>query len=300
MKNTFILLLAFMLLATSCKKEKNNLNSTTPVQSFTDVTMGNQSSASYNCFMSFDSAKVYTLINAQANQTPIDLIFLHNNPDNLAMFVSPASIVDAITLDADISGQITINDKHPIDFKKNGKVGFAFQNPVLLRWRNVFENVILPLELKGEITESDNSKTIETLKITGIEDFKYAYPNELSGGMKQRVNLARTIVHNPELLLLDEPFGSLDELSRLKLNFELREIIKTYSYTTILITHSLREAILLGDKIVILTHRPASVYKTFIPQLKREIKTGIETTIEFNQELKRLTDLFLELDNGKK
>ena len=102
MKNTFILLLAFMLLATSCKKEKNNLNSTTPVQSFTDVTMGNQSSASYNCFMSFDSAKVYTLINAQANQTPIDLIFLHNNPDNLAMFVSPASIVDAITLDADI------------------------------------------------------------------------------------------------------------------------------------------------------------------------------------------------------
>lgn len=209
-------------------------------------------------------------------------------------------LIGGITLDADILGQITISDKHPIDFKKDGKVGFAFQNPVLLRWRNVFENVILPLELKGELTESDNSKTIETLKITGIEDFKNAYPNELSGGMKQRVNLARTIVHNPELLLLDEPFGSLDELSRLKLNFELREIIKTHSYTTILITHSLREAILLGDEIVILSHRPASVYKTFTPQLKREIKTGIETTIEFNQELKRLTDLFLELENGKK
>lgn len=209
-------------------------------------------------------------------------------------------LIGGITLDADISGKITISDKHPIDFKKDGKVGFAFQNPVLLRWRNVFENVILPLELKGELTESDYSKTIETLKITGIEDFKNAYPNELSGGMKQRVNLARTIVHNPELLLLDEPFGSLDELSRLKLNFELREIIKTHSYTTILITHSLREAILLGDKIVILSHRPASVYKTFTPQLNREIKTGIETTIEFNQELKRLTDLFLELENGKK
>lgn len=209
-------------------------------------------------------------------------------------------LIGGITLDADISGQITISDKHPIDFKKDGKVGFAFQNPVLLRWRNVFENVILPLELKGEITESDNSKTIDTLKITGIEDFKNAYPNELSGGMKQRVNLARTIVHNPELLLLDEPFGSLDELSRLKLNFELKEIIKTHSYTTILITHSLREAILLGDKIVILSHRPAFVYKTFTPNLNREIKTGIETTIEFNQELKRLTDLFLELEYDKK
>lgn len=209
-------------------------------------------------------------------------------------------LIGGINLDAKISGIIKIDDKKPDDFKKDGKVGFAFQNPVMLRWRNVYENVILPLELKGILTEKDKIKTIETLKITGIEDFKNAFPNELSGGMKQRVNLARTIVHNPELLLLDEPFGSLDELSRLKLNYELREIIKTNSFTTILITHSLREAILLGDRIVILSHRPASLYKSFIPHLDSEIKVGIETTLEFNQELKKLTDLFLELENGKK
>jgi len=208
-------------------------------------------------------------------------------------------LIGGIRLDAKISGNIKIDDKKPDEFKRDGKIGFAFQNPVMLRWRNVFENVILPLELKGIITEKDRIKTLETLKITGIEDFKNAYPNELSGGMKQRVNLARTIVHNPELLLLDEPFGSLDELSRLKLNFELREIIKNDSFTTILITHSLREAILLGDRIVILSHRPASLYQTFIPHLKSEIKPGIETTLDFNLELKRLMDL-LELENGKK
>ncbi len=208
-------------------------------------------------------------------------------------------LIGGITLEAKTSGEVQINKKSPSIFKKDGKIGFAFQNPVLLRWRNVFENVILPLELKRFPTENDKIKTLDTLKITGIAEFRNAYPNELSGGMKQRVNLARTIVHNPELLLLDEPFASLDELSRLKLNFELREIIKTHNYTTILITHSLREAILLGDRIIVLTHRPARLYKVFIPQLNQRIKAGIETTTEFNYELKRLTDLFLELENDK-
>lgn len=209
-------------------------------------------------------------------------------------------LIGGLTLDAKITGNIKIDNNEPNNFKKDSKVGFAFQNSVLLRWRSVFENVALPLELKGDLTEKDKHKITETLKITGIADFKNAFQNELSGGMKQRVNLARAIVHNPELLLLDEPFGSLDELSRLELNFELRKIIKANSFTTILITHSLREAILLGDRIIILSHRPASVYKTFIPQLNREIKIGVETTVEFNQELKRLTDLFLELEYGKK
>jgi NitT/TauT family transport system ATP-binding protein len=209
-------------------------------------------------------------------------------------------LIGGIALDAKVSGNIEIDSIKPESYKKDGKVGFAFQNPVLLRWRNVFENVILPLELKGTPTQNDNNKTLDALKITGIDEFKNAYPNELSGGMKQRVNLARTIVHNPELLLLDEPFGSLDELSRLKLNFELREIIRANSYTTILITHSLREAILLGNRVIILTHRPATLYKIFTPQLSQDIKPGVETTTEFNQELKRLTDLFIEIENGKK
>lgn len=209
-------------------------------------------------------------------------------------------LIGGLNLNANISGTITINDKLPFDFKQKGRVGFAFQNPVLLRWRNVFENVLLPLELRETITYIEKELVINALTLTGIEDFRNAFPNELSGGMKQRVNLARTIVHNPELLLLDEPFGSLDELSRLKLNFELKEIIRSHSYTTILITHSLREALLLGDRILLLTHRPARLYNTFIPKLEGEVKAGIETSTSFNKELKHLTDIFSELEYDKK
>ncbi len=208
-------------------------------------------------------------------------------------------LIGGLKLEAMIKGTITINNQIPSDFKRNGNVGFAFQNPVLLRWRNVYENVLLPLELKEKEILNNKDLVYNALTLTGIVDFKNAYPNELSGGMKQRVNLARTIVHIPELLLLDEPFGSLDELSRLKLNMELKEIIKSHTYTSVLITHSLREALLLGDRIIILTHRPAQVYKTFIPSLREEVKSGIETSPDFNKELKRLTDIFSELEHDK-
>jgi len=145
-KINIITLISILFLAISCKKEETKFNDNTPTQNFSSITLGNQSSATYNCFLSFDSAKVFTLTNAHANQNKIDLIFLHNNPDNLAMFVSPAAISGAITISPDIytnpiygvenwatknSIQIGITDISIADFSNittNGQLHTAYEN----------------------------------------------------------------------------------------------------------------------------------------------------------------------------
>jgi len=206
-------------------------------------------------------------------------------------------LIGGLNVTANISGAVSISNQPTNLFKKGGKVGFAFQNPVLFKWRNVFENVMLPLEIQSNDIENKEKEVISALSAMGIEDFKSVFPSELSGGMMQRVNLARTIVHKPELLLLDEPFGSLDDLSRLKLNYELHDLIKSNSYTTILITHSLREALILADRIIILSKRPATIFKEFLPKLAKTKSMGYETSTEYNTELARLSKIFLQLDN---
>lgn len=196
---------------------------------------------------------------------------------------------------SELKGTVTINNSSPKDFKANGQVGFAFQNPVLLEWLTVADNVKLPLKLLSiPNTEETITKSLNTV---GMADFRNAYPSELSGGMKQRVNMARTLVHNPKLLLLDEPFGSLDEVSRLQLNYELRKIVKSGDYTTLLVTHSLREALILSDRIFILSNRPGKVYDVYMPKKKEDKSIGYETSIKFNEELKALTDKFLDVAN---
>jgi len=196
---------------------------------------------------------------------------------------------------SEFTGTVSVNNLSPKAFKENGQVGFAFQNPVLLEWLTVADNVKLPLKLLS-IPNAEETIT-EALDTIGMSDFRSAYPSELSGGMKQRVNMARTLVHNPKLLLLDEPFGSLDEVSRLQLNYELRKIVKSGNYTTLLVTHSLREALILSDRIFILSNRPGSVYDVYVPNQQEDKSIGYETSIKFNEELKVLTDKFLAIAN---
>jgi NitT/TauT family transport system ATP-binding protein len=139
------------------------------------------------------------------------------------------------------------------------KIGIVFQVPALMRWRTALENVLLPSEVLGLNRAEAKKRGIDTLKLVGLADFANKYPNELSGGMQQRVSIARALAHDPSILLLDEPFSALDMMTRNQLNLELLRIWSERKKTSMLITHSISEAVFLSDRVVVLGARPAKV-----------------------------------------
>jgi NitT/TauT family transport system ATP-binding protein len=138
-------------------------------------------------------------------------------------------------------------------------VGMAFQNPVLLEWRSIIENVILPLEIVApSMSRGDRTaRAMELLEMVGLAGFEGKRPSELSGGMKQRASLCRALVHKPEVLILDEPFGALDAFTREDLWQTMRDLRQAEPFTAVLITHDLRESVFLGDQVIVLSGRPA-------------------------------------------
>ena len=143
-------------------------------------------------------------------------------------------------------------------------IGYMLQKDHLLEWRSVYRNIILGLEVQHKVTSETRQKAHQLLKQYGLEEFAHAKPAELSGGMRQRVALIRTLILEPDLLLLDEPFSALDYQTRLSVGDDIGQIIRREHKTAILVTHDLAEAISLGDYVVVLTQRPASV-KTIVP-----------------------------------
>lgn len=143
-------------------------------------------------------------------------------------------------------------------------VGMAFQNPVLLEWRTILDNVLLPLEIVGsKLSKADRqARAHELLDLVGLTGFADKRPSELSGGMRQRASLCRSIVHKPEVLILDEPFGALDAFTREDLWQTMHDLRRVESFTCLLITHDLREALFLGDQVLVLSGRPATVQYT--------------------------------------
>jgi NitT/TauT family transport system ATP-binding protein len=138
-------------------------------------------------------------------------------------------------------------------------VGMAFQNPVLLEWRTILENVTLPLEIVApKMPKADRrARAIELLDMVGLIGFENKRPSELSGGMRQRASLCRSLVHKPEVLIMDEPFGALDAFTREDLWQTMRDLRQAEPFTAVLITHDLRESIFLGDQVIVLSDRPA-------------------------------------------
>jgi NitT/TauT family transport system ATP-binding protein len=149
------------------------------------------------------------------------------------------------------------------------QVSYVFQKVNLMPWRTVLRNVTLPLEVAGVSRPAAEQRAQELLDLVGLDGFGGAYPRELSGGMAQRVAIARALVGEPEVLLLDEPFGSLDALSREQMNLELLRIWRARRVTAIMVTHDLQEAIFLADRVLVMSPRPGSIYAEVAVDLLR-------------------------------
>ena len=141
-----------------------------------------------------------------------------------------------------------------------GDVGFVFQEPTLMPWQTVFGNVYLPLRLAGVSRSAARPQIMETLASVGLADFEKSYPRELSGGMKMRVSIARALVTHPKLLLMDEPFAALDEITRQKLNDDVLRLWRRSGVTVIFVTHSVFESAFLSSRIVVMKARPGQVF----------------------------------------
>ena len=163
-------------------------------------------------------------------------------------------------------------------------VGFVFQHPVLLPWRTVLGNILFSIEMLGKKEGEFVDQARDLIKLAGLEGFENKYPRELSGGMQQRVAICRALIHDPSLLLMDEPFGALDAMTREEMSFELLRIWEERRKTILFVTHSIPEAILLADRVVVMTPRPGKIERIFEINLPRPRVYEME----FNERFKAL------------
>ena len=170
------------------------------------------------------------------------------------------------------------------------RVGLVFQSANLMPWRTAIENIQLPLELAGEDAETISTESQAMLHLVGLDDFAQSYPDDLSGGMAQRVSIARALVQQPELLLLDEPFGSLDALTRDRMGAELLRIWQSTHKAVVMVTHSIPEALLLSDRVLVLSARPGRVILDMPVPLPRPRQEDIRYSPEFIALERKLRD----------
>jgi NitT/TauT family transport system ATP-binding protein len=165
------------------------------------------------------------------------------------------------------TGEVYLYDA-PLD-GPSGDFGVVFQKTNLMPWRTALRNITLPLEIQGVDGLEARDRAIDLIHLVGLEGFEHSYPDELSGGMAQRVAIARALIHDPAILLLDEPFGALDALTRERMNLELLRIWEARRKTVLMVTHNIQEAILLSDRVMVMTERPGRIVLDLPVQLPR-------------------------------
>ena len=191
------------------------------------------------------------------------------------------------------SGSLAVDDKTvagPPDH-----VGMVFQRDALLEWRSIERNILLPVEFAKKPVQDYRAHLAELLKLTGLSDFADRYPRELSGGMRQRAAICRALIDNPHLLLMDEPFGALDALTRDQMNVELQRIWTETRNTVVFVTHGIAEAVFLADRVVVFSPRPGRIADIIEVDLPRPRRLAVRETSQFGAYTARIRKLFNEM-----
>ena len=184
-------------------------------------------------------------------------------------------------LEKPTSGSITIEGKSAQQARLDRSYGYVFQTPALLPWRNIESNIHLPLEMSGYSRSEQKNLSDQYLSLVSLSGFEKKYPWQLSGGMQQRVSIARALSFNPDMLLMDEPFGALDEITRDRLNEELLRLWEKTKKTVVFVTHSIPEAVFLSSKIVVMSARPGKIINVIETNFPKDRTLDIRETTEF-------------------
>lgn len=170
-------------------------------------------------------------------------------------------------------------------------IGFVFQQPLLLEWRRILENVLLPAEVLGLPVKESRERAHDLLAMVGLTEFADAYPYQLSGGMRQRASIARALIHDPKIILMDEPFGALDALTREKMNLELLRIWRESNKTILFVTHGIQEAVFIGTQVAVLSASPARMAGQLTIDLPQPRTLAMRSTEQFGKYASEIYEL---------